>query len=411
MNQKKICQWIVLILTLSILGLALPLWAQNTTPGNIKIGPVAVHPFIGLTEAYSDNLYRNYGNFKSESDFITTLSPGIQFFLPLQRHSLQLDYKADINWFANNSGTNYSGQKFGGAAKFDFPGGLLFNLSDYYSDDKIMRKAKNGNNSSSDPFRELPFNANDFNAMAKYRFVDRWAVEGRYNNYDYKYKNSYDEGGSYNRGTFGGSVYYRFTAKMDALLDYNYGKTGYKTGSINDNKDQSVYVGLSFDPSAKLRGYLKAGWANKDYENNLAGRNNSFSTVSSLIDLTYTLSRYDGLTLKANRTIQEDTDTNAPFTNTDISLWYRHILAWNEKVSLNANVGYGTGKYEQGTTDIDGTLKTRDDKRYYGGVGVGYALQRWLTLGLNYSYTNNDSNFLNYNYKENKVWFSALAAF
>ena len=104
-------------------------------------------------------------------------------------------------------------------------------------------------------------------------------------------------------------------------------------------------------------------------------------------------------------------DTNAPFTNTDFSLWYKHLLAWNEKVSLNANVGYGTGKYEQGTTDIDGTIKIRDDKRYYGGVGVGYALQRWLTLALNYSYTNNDSNFLNYNYTENRIWFSVVAAF
>jgi len=101
----------------------------------------------------------------------------------------------------------------------------------------------------------------------------------------------------------------------------------------------------------------------------------------------------------------------APFTYTDISLWYRHILAWNEKLSLNANVGYATWKFEGSTTDIDGQIKIRDDKKFYGGVGVSYALQRWLSLGLNYSYTNNDSNSLNYKYIENKIWFSAVAAF
>ncbi|MBI5605160.1 MAG: outer membrane beta-barrel protein [Deltaproteobacteria bacterium] len=413
MNMKNWDSLLAVSLIISMLCFVYPLGAQVAGPGkgNIKIGPLEVHPFVGLTETYNDNVYRNYGNLKSESDLITTLSPGVQLFLPLQRHNVQLNYRADVNWFSNNSGTNYANQRVGGEVNLDFPGGLIFGLSDYYADAKIPRKAKNGNNSSSDPFRELPYTANDFNVMAKYRFVDRWAVEGRYNNYDYAYKNNFDEGGNYKRDLFGGSLYYRFTPKIDALADYNYAKTKYKTATFNDNKDHSAYVGLSFDPTSKLRGYAKVGWAQKEYDNSLARRNNTFSTFSSLINVTYTLSRYDGLTFIANRQILEDVDTNAPYTSTDVSLWYRHILAWNEKVSLNANAGYGTGKFEQSTTDIDGAIKTRDDKKYYVGAGVGYALQRWLNLGLNYSYTNNDSNFLNYNYKENKVWVSAVAAF
>ncbi len=269
--------------------------------GNIKVGPVEVHPFVGLTETYSDNIYRNYGNFKSESDLITTLSPGIQFFLPLQRHSFHIDYQADINWFSSNSNTNYTNQRAGGTLNLDFPGGLLFNVSDYYSDAKIPRKAKTGDNSSSDPFRELPYTINDLNLMGKYRFVDRWAVEARYNNYDYNYKNSFDNTGDYKRDTYGGSVYYRFTPKIDALVDYNYGNIRYKNFDTNNNTIQSAYLGLTFDPSSRFRGYGKVGWAKKDYDTNVAGRNNSFSAFSSLIDLTYTLSRYDGLTFKGQQ--------------------------------------------------------------------------------------------------------------
>jgi hypothetical protein len=413
MNRKHWAGFFVATMVIALLGVLSPLGAQLQMPsgGNIKIGPVAVHPFVGLTETYNDNIYRNYGNFKSEADFITSLSPGIQFFLPVQRHSFQLDYQADLNWFASNSNTNFANQRVGGAMKLDFPGGLLINLSDYFSDAKIPRKAKNGDNSANDPYRDLPYTQNIFDAKAKYQFVDRWAVEGRYTNFNYAYKNSYDDSGSLKRDIFGGSVYYRFTPKVDALVDYNYGKTTYKTSSTNDNKEQSVYAGLSFDPTAKLRGYLKLGWAKKDYEQDVPNRNNTINTFAALGDLNYLLSRYDSLTLKLNRSIREDIDTNAPYTFTDASLWYSHILAWNEKISLNANLGYGTSKFEASTVDIDGTIKTRDDKRYYGGVGVAYALQRWLNLGLNYSYTNNDSNMLNYNYKENKVWFSAIAAF
>ena len=187
----------MIVFLLGSLAFNLPLWAQSLEPGkgNIKLGPVEVHPFLGLTETYSDNVYRNYGNLPSESDIITTLSPGIQFLLPLQRHSIQLGYQADINWYASNSNTNYTNQKGGGAINLDFVGGLIFNLSDYYSDLHIPRKAKTGDNSANDPFRDLPYTTNDFNVMAKYRFVDRWAVEGRYNNYDWGYKNDSDKAG------------------------------------------------------------------------------------------------------------------------------------------------------------------------------------------------------------------------
>jgi len=342
---------------------------------------------------------------------ITTLSPGIQFFLPLQRHSFQVEYQADVNWFSTNSNTNYTNQLVGGAVNLDFPGGLLFNVSDNYLDANIPRKAKTGDNSSSDPYRQLPYTSNDLKFMGKYRFVDRWAVEARYNNYDYAYKNSYDQAGSYNRDLYGGSLYYRFTSKVDALLDYNYSKTDYKTTFTSNNKLQSYYLGLSFDPTSKLRGVLKLGLDQIDFDTNVAGRNNSFSGFATLIDLTYALSRYDGLTLKGIRAIQLDIDSNAPFTTTDFSLWYKHLFAWNEKVNLNANVGYGTSEFEQGTMDIDGTVKIRNDKRYYAGVGIGYALLRWLIFGIYYSYTDNDSNFLNYKYKENKIWLSVTAAF
>ena len=195
------------------------------------------------------------------------------------------------------------------------------------------------------------------------------------------------------------------------MLDYNYGTNKYKNAEVFSNTNQSAYLGLSFDPSSKLRGFGKVGWAKTDFDTSAAGRDNSFSTFSTLVDLTYTLSKYDNVNFKANRVISQDIDTNAPYTNTDFGLGYKHILSWNEKISLNANVGYATAKFEADTVDIDGSIKTRDDKRFYGGAGIGYALLRWLTFGLNYSYTNNDSNFLNYNYIENRVWLSAVAAF
>ncbi|MGA2466435.1 MAG: outer membrane beta-barrel protein [Thermodesulfobacteriota bacterium] len=392
-----------------------PLGAQITGPGteNIKAGPVEIHPFVELTETYSDNIYKNYGGFKKESDFITTLSPGIRLILPVKTHSFQLDYRADVNWYAKNSETNYINQIGGGLIKLEFPGGLNFNFSDYFTHAVIPRKAKEtpGISGAADEYRELPYNGNDFNAMAKYRFLDRWAIEGRYNNYNYGYTHDYDKGGNFNRNVLGGSLYYRLTPKIDALVDYNFSTVDYKTDTTYDNTNHSAYLGVAFDPTAKLNGYLKLGWYMKNYKQDLANRKNSFSTPSTLIDLNYNLSPYHIFTLKGSWVIAEDVDTNAPMTATDFSLGYRHILKWHEKLSLNANIGYGTEKFKAPTTDADGTLKTRDDKKWYGGAGIGYAPKTWVSFSLNYIYTNNDSNFINYHYNENKVYLKASIAF
>jgi hypothetical protein len=422
-NKKQTTAW-VLGIACCLVMMAVPSWGQVAVPGpaagpgtgNIKLGPLEVHPFVGVTETYSDNIYLNYGGLPSKSDFITTVTPGIMLFLPLNRHSVKVEYRADANWFSTFSENNYTNQRVGGAVDLDFPMGLTFNLSDYYADAQIPRKGPTipGLSGPTDPFRDLPYQANDLNARAKYRFVDRWAVEARYNYYDYAYKNSYDESGSYKRNLYGGSLYYRFTPKIDALLDYNYSTVDYKTSTIDDNRNQAAYLGVTFDPTSKLKGYLKLGYAQKEYDQDLPNRNNNFSIFSVLIDLVYSLSRYDEFKLTGYRLPEEDVDTNAPFVNTYAVLGYRHKLAWNEKVSLTANVGYGTKKFEQSTVDLNGlntALQTRDDKQWFGGVGIGYAMQTWLTFGLNYAYINNDSNFRNYTYQANTVWFNAIVAF
>jgi phage anti-repressor protein len=390
-------------------------WTQWIGPGKerVKAGPVEVHPFLGVTEFYNDNIYRNYGGLKKEEDYITTLSPGMQLRLPVQQHSFQLDYRADVSMYAKNNETNYTNQRGGAAINLDFPGGLLFDVSDYYSDAVIPRYAKEtpGISGAADPYRQRPYNINDLNSRVRYRFLDRWGAEVRYNNLDYRYKNSYDDSGTFNRNLFGGSIYYRITPKIDALVDYNYSSVDYKTNIINDNHNQSAYLGLSFDPTAKLNGSLKLGWFQKHYENAQPGRNDTFNSFSTLVDLTYNISRYHVLMLRATQLILEDLDSFAPYTVLDFSLGYRHFLIWNPKINLNATIGYGTKSFERPTTDADGSFKTRNDKIWYGGIGIGYAIQTWLSAGLNYFYTNDDSNFINYNYQQNVVMVYLRGAF
>lgn len=407
--------FIILLIPVVLLFIYSSVLAQLQAPagGNIKLGPVEVHPSVGLMETYSDNIYESYDNKPKESDYITTLSPGIQFLLPLRRHSFRIDYKAEINSYADNDETDYTNSLFGGQMKLDFPGGLIFTMSDYYSIETTPRKWKEqaGVRGSGDAYREKDYYANVLNAKIRYNFTDRWAVAVWYNNYQIEYDESYDDSGSYNRNLGGGSIFYRFTAKTEALIEYSYSDVDYDIADIDDNINHLIYVGISFDPTAKLNGYLKLGWVEKRYKKSVSNRGDNFDIFSTLVDLGYDISSYNQLGLTVYRAIEEDTDTNAPLTRSDINLSFRHILAWNEKISLNANIGCGKVKFKKSTTDVDGMRKTRDDEKWYGGVGIGYAMQKWLGFNLNYRYTDDNSNFKRYDYSKNKVFLSAVVHF
>ena len=299
--------FVIIALSVVLLFVSSHVFAQLQAPagGKIKLGPVEIHPSIGLMETNSDNIYASYDNKPKESDHITTLSPGIGFLLPLKRHSFQADYKADINLYSGNNERDYTNHLFGGGLSLDFIGGLIFTLSDYYSIATVPRKWKEQAefSGSEDPYREMDYKANDLNAKVRYNFVDRWAVAVWYNNYDFDYDENYDDSGSYNRNLGGGSIFYRFTAKTDALIEYNYSNVDYDTNYTYNNKNNMAYIGLSFDPTAKLNGYLKLGWVEKKYDKTVSGRDDSLDKFSSLVDLAYNISTYNQLRLKVYRAI------------------------------------------------------------------------------------------------------------
>ena len=398
---------------LALLGLlvAVPCGAaeiQAPKSANIQVGSLQVHPSIGIAETYSDNIYQSYDAKDKESDFITTISPAINLFLPMRRHSLQLGYKADIYNYSDLSENDYTNQTASGALNFDFPGGLLFRVSDTFKDMTTPRQWKEqaGVSGAADAYREKDHEANDFKVMAKYRFVDRWAVEARYNNYQDEYDKSNDNGADFKRDMVGGSIYYSLTPKTDILVDYNYSDVDYDNSNINDNENYMAYVGLSFDPTAKVQGYAKFGWAEKKFKQTSATRDDSQSIFSTLVNLGYIATPFDKVTLSAARVIEEDSDNNNAYTNTNASLSWSHVLAWNEKISMAPFLGYGKKDYDRASIDVDGTSKIREDDSWNAGIGLGYMMQEWLKLALNYSYTDNNSNFKRYDYKENRVFFN-----
>lgn len=418
MNRKWIVPLILAIFALTAFPVAVSAEGLYANPpvgkGNIKVGPLEVHPSIGVTGTYTDNVYQNYDGKEKESSFITTVSPGLQLVLPFAgRHNVQAGYLADINRFSNFSENDFVRQTANASVNLDFPGGLLFTVSDVFVASEVLRKWKEqpGLGGGNDPYRAKPYNANDFLTKAKYHFAERWAAAVWYNFYKYDYDKEYDKTGSYDRHLGGTSLFYRFTPKTDALLEYQYSTVKYPDNKFYDNKNNTVYVGVGFDPSAMINGYAKVGWTQKKYDEHFAGQEDTFNTFSTQIDLGYNITPLDVINFRGIRVIEEDLDTNAPYTRSDVSIGYSHILSMNNKIRPNARVGYAKHEFDGWSTDTNGALRQRDDKVLYATLGVDYAMQPWLMWSLGYTYRNQDSNMIRYDYDENRVFLNATLAF
>jgi len=406
------------MICLGFVLMAFPAGVQSQAPigqGNIKVGALKIHPSIGVTGTYTDNVYQSYDGKAKESAFIATVSPGVQLVLPFSRHSISAGYRADVNRYSNFSENNYVSHTADAKLNLDFPGGLQVTVSDTFVASDVTRKWKDqpGLGGENDPYRAKPYNANDFLTKVRYQFADRWAAAVWYNFYKYDYDKEYDRSGSFDRHLGAGSLFYRFSPKTDALLEFQHSTVEYPKNSPYDNKNNTLYVGLGFDPSAKINGYFKVGWTQKKYDQRLAFADNKddFNGFSTQIDLSYSLTPYDVINFRGIRLIEEDLDTNAPFMRTDISLGYTHVMAMNTKIRPNARLGYAKHDYEGRGTDVDGIRKLRDEKIYYASLGVDYAMQRWLTWSLGYTYRKQDSNFIRYDYDENRVFLNALVSF
>jgi hypothetical protein len=102
-------------------------FSQIIPDDGLLVGPVRLHPFMGVAEMYTDNVLRTHDN--RRSDFSTTLGPGIQARLPFAgRHDFIVDYRTNIQFYERTPSNDVQDQTASGRFRFDFPGGLKLDL-------------------------------------------------------------------------------------------------------------------------------------------------------------------------------------------------------------------------------------------------------------------------------------------
>ena len=218
------------------------------------------------------------------------------------------------------------------------------------------------------------------------------------------FENDYTHGwnqrySSFNMYSVPVSVLYRVTQKVAVGLSYQYRYTDYYDGPKNglgDNRtDNFVGVTVMGEIAPKLTCEAYVGGQNRSYTSMVSGTSDDW-TVAANAKLGYEVSEKMGVYVKALR----DFGNSAARYSTRITSCEGGVnYYFNPKVVATASMAYVD-------TDYDAT--DRDDKTIWTRLGVSYVPNKFVTLGINYNYLNNESNVVDACYNQHIVSFNAM---
>jgi hypothetical protein len=368
-----------------------------------RLGIVGVSPYLGYDALYRTNIFQTSSDKKA--DFINTINPALRLEMPLgQQNKFSMGYLGNYFIYSRFSNQSHYDQTLNADMAFNFPAGLSLRLGNGLRIATEEATATTG--------RQRPYDRISPYFLAAYKLADRWKIEANYQMDALLFVDQVDRTNSYTENIGGLTLYYKVLPKTAVLAQYLITYRQYPSLSADDNISHTPLVGLTWDPTAKLSGTVKFGYTFKDYQNEIPGRNNSPQTWALSIQNLYRYSRFTTFSLIAQRSLQEDSDSNnSPYVNTGLFFTFSHYLHFFN-VTSNLLLSYYNNHYENLSFDPGtGTLVRRVDNIFNAGAGLSRPLNKWLRLRLDYLYANKGSNVNTFSYNEHKVILGLQASF
>ncbi len=393
------------VIVLMITGFLLPIFQSDSLADpDIRLGPVRVYPGLSLREDYTDNVFLTETDEKDV--WVTTITPGVIFQLPLRRHLIQAEYRLEHMAYSKYTYMDTTEHFLSGLIDLNFPGGLGIKLGHEY------RNTSNPPMYPGDP--RHGYRNNRPAATITYRFADRYEAELAYF-YEYRdFKRAAEEEDNYRKNDIGLTLFYRIHPKTWALFEGGYYKMDNEdlpSRVSTDSDNYRVWLGARWEPGAKLTGTLKGGYIARRYDVREGGKDED--NFGFRCDLEYHATPRDRITLTGFREILETFITTresryfgSSYISTGLDLNFRHQFTYMISGSLMANYTNDNFKQKGALETSEDLNKKRMDHRYIAGASLNYQFRDWLSCNMGYRYLKNDSNYSFAKYNENRVTFT-----
>jgi len=366
-------------------------------PGEgLKVGRVQIHPFVGVAQSYTDNVFRR--NKDRKTDYGTAIAPGIQAYLPFAgKHSFLLDYRAAQILWKNFTGNNVFASHGLGHMKLNFPGRLKFNFQGGRVDGFDPRGS------------EVDIQDREITKWRINNFLSQVQLSGRRGSIrlrslyaDLHYKNN-GQAPIRDRKQVRGNLMVSFhaTPTISTFLGTRISNTTYDENKQLDNFAYGVFTGFELAPSRLLAGYFRIGYTILNFDRApvqqppgsvLSNGGNQRKSLTMRGRLQWRPTPRFFLQIQPFRSIRQSAvfDTST-FILTGVSIYARHILS--DRLAVRGRVRYAHADFEGG----------RDDHRFTLRTGLDYRTVQWLGFRLDYIFAKRFSNQNRFEFYNNTI--------
>lgn len=395
-----------------------PLFPGAFTPfieeGGVTVGSLILHPHMGVAQMHTDNVFRT--NTNRQSDWFTTLSPGIQAQLPVAgRHTLVMDYRTNIQYYQRTPSNDVQDQTASGRFRFDFPGGLIV---DVHGEHKLGHDPR-GSAVDIQALEVNKWTANSAVAQAEYKGAQVGTVLRaqtiRWNYFNNNQSIIRDRRTNLASWTLLGDV----GADTFALTNLSVIQEDYDENRNLDNAMYMASTGVRWQATALTSGEILAGYQHIKFshaEVNQTGALSLFQRDRDSFDnfflagtLAWTPTSTISVGLQAYRTIQQAPVAGTSFfiaTGANLSV----IHQWTDRLAFTVNLGYENDDFS-GRTEIGGTAATRSDTLKNAAVGWTYRTVEWFGASFQYVFEDRSSDIPFFSYQANTFTVAIEALF
>lgn len=372
-----------------VMGLLLPIGSAVAFDLSEWVPGLRISPFISERLEYESNVFQTPSHAKDDLIFKTI--PGVLAEYGTGPHWVTLGYRAEILNFLDLSNQDAVHHIFLGQLHLEF-NRLTLNVRDNFV------------NTTDPPGTELTgrieSTTNTLAPDAEYRLTDRFSIgaNATWVHVQYPVLPQLDR----DEYLFGGSVFWKFQPKTDLRLTYNYGQKEFNSVGIRDVTRHVVLLGIRGDLTAKLSSTFRIGYEDREPQGNNPGLKEYRGIVGGG-DWVYRPTDRLTITLLTDRSVQESIFANELFfVSTMGTLAVEQRI--EPKVAVTARLTGGENAYPTKSQVGNNTpFKFRNDMILGWGAGIGYDVQPWLRLAVDFLHSDRDSNFRQFSFKDDKL--------
>ncbi|MDD3954206.1 MAG: outer membrane beta-barrel protein [Lentisphaeria bacterium] len=398
--KQQYCRQLLLLIVGIFLG------AQSSFAMNF--GKVDVVPMINVSAEHHSNIF--YETENEQADVSMKVTPGVLIgYSGSKGNYLNAGYSVDLVYFSDYSDNNYQTHKPFVSLGLESPVGLYLKAEDKYihTEDLYGTEEQYGLGERTTRWH------NTADLAAGYTFADRYTLEAQYRNYLQRFDLISDEWQDRNDSRYGVSFAVKVAPKTEVFAQYrmtiadfdsqndSVANDAFTSQTSMDYKLHDYLLGVRLTATAKINGEIKAGWGQKEYDNEYDPDGNAYEDDSTWIAetrLNYQMLQRTLLTLNVARAYKPSVDMGAPsssYVDTIAGLALKQGLG--NQILLNLGAQW---RYKDYVNEAEG-LPEKDFTIYDLNAGVELSVNSWLKAIAEYRYETKgagDSQYDEYEY-------------